>query len=329
MRILGIESTCDETGSAVVEDGVKVISNVVSSSLRFHKKYGGVVPEVAAREQVKVIIPTIDKSLEGIQIESIDSIAVSYGPGLIGPLLIGVECAKALSFAWNKPLVGVNHLVGHIYSCWLDSKDVPKFPLIALIVSGGHTDLVYMKGHKDYKWLGGTRDDAAGEVFDKIARKLGLSYPGGPEIEKSAYKWDGELKRIFTRPMISDKSFDFSFSGLKTQVINFINKTGTSNVNVSMIAYEFQEAIADTLVEKTLRAAIQFAAKSIVVGGGVAANQIIKQKMEYSGTNAFKIFFPNRVHAIDNGAMIGAAAFFNYKKILPLTLSADPSLHFA
>ena len=248
MKILGIETTCDETGAAVVKDGRKLLSNVVSSSVDLQKKYGGVVPEVAAREQIKVIIPVIEEALiKASQIlnskheilnksqkskiqnwakKNIDAIAISHGPGLIGSLLIGVETAKSLALAWEKPLIGVNHLVGHIYANWISLDNKPKFPLIALIVSGGHTDLILMRKHGDFKLIGTTLDDSAGEAFDKVARLLGLGYPGGPEIERVARQLtvDGsQLTVKLPRPMIGSGDFNFSFSGLKTAVVNLVH----------------------------------------------------------------------------------------------------------
>ncbi|MBI2598797.1 tRNA (adenosine(37)-N6)-threonylcarbamoyltransferase complex transferase subunit TsaD [Candidatus Curtissbacteria bacterium] len=358
MIILGIESTCDETSAAVVEDGRKILSNVVASSSAMHKKYGGIVPEVAAREQIKVIIPTIDEALQvsGNKYQDLDAIAIAYGPGLIGSLLIGVETARALALAWNKPLIGVNHLVGHIYANWLAPigiSNLPKFPLIALVVSGGHTDLILMKGHGKFKWLGGTRDDSAGEAFDKVARVLGLGYPGGPEIERIARNIKYQMDKFsfenpnikFPRPMINSKDFDFSFSGLKTAVVDklslrssSLDKLGTTGLRVKSlefrvkreeIAHEFQEAVTDVLLKKTFAAAKEFGAKSVVVGGGVAANSVLRQRMEDGGSkNNIEVFFPQGRLAVDNGAMIAAAAFYERNFVDPLALRADPGLHF-
>lgn len=330
MKILGIESTCDETSAAIVENGSKILSNIVASSATMHQKYGGIVPEVAAREQIKVIIPTIEEciSKSGIGREDIDAIAIAYGPGLIGSLLIGTETARALALAWDKPLLGVNHLIGHIYANWLEREDPPMFPLIALVVSGGHTDLILMKKRGDFKWLGGTRDDSAGEAFDKVARVLGLGYPGGPEIEKLASRYsqkDGQVK--FPRPMTGSGDFDFSFSGIKTAVVNIVSQN--KDIDNAEVAHEFQEAVTDILVKKTLTAAKKFSARSIVVGGGVAANSVLRKKMEEVGDkNNIKIFFPPKSLSIDNGAMIAAAAFYEKNLVGPLTLRADPGLHF-
>ncbi len=379
MLILGIESTCDETGVAVVEDGVKVMTNFIASSVAKLAKYGGVVPEVVARDQVRFIIPLIDESLIGIGIEAINAIAVSYGPGLIGSLLVGVETAKTLATVWDKPLIPVNHLKGHIYANWLAvdnspirqaqgkqfkekksqksiAKQVPTFPLVALVVSGGHTDLVLMKGHGDFKLLGSTLDDAAGEAFDKVARILGLGYPGGPEIDKMAKQFtvnsssflrqDKQLSVKFPRPMINSQNFNFSFSGIKTSVANLVNKQSlrsssfdklrTEGLSSSFmvhsreqIAFEFQEAVCDVLVSKTLSAAKKFEARSIVVGGGVAANSRLREQLTLqSRILDVDIFFPPKNLSVDNGAMIAAAAFFNQTFIDPIKISANPNLHF-
>lgn len=331
MKILGIESTCDETGVAIVEDGTKIIANVVSSSADLHQEFGGVVPEVAAREQLRLILPVLQKVGGRKIIKNVDAIAVAHGPGLVGSLLIGVEVAKTLATVWGKPLIGVNHLIGHIYSCWLqEDSNAPTFPLIALVVSGGHTDLVLIGGHEKYKWLGGTRDDAAGECFDKVARILGLNYPGGPEIERIAKSFDSKIiSHKFTRPMINENNFDFSFSGLKTQVAHRVGEQKLTKNKISEIAYEFQDAIVDVLVSKTLRACEKFSVKSVIVCGGVSANiKLINRFNAKLRKRAFKFFYPKKNLAIDNGAMIAAAAFFNKRFVRPETLSVNPGLHF-
>ena len=379
MIILGIETTCDETGVGIVRDGREMLANLVSSSVRLHEKYQGIVPEVAAREQMRSIIPVIETAIHDTRytIHDIDAIAVAYGPGLVGSLLVGVETAKTLAIAWNKPLIPVNHLIGHVYANWLkqtsdyrlrttvepdsaeavDSRlltgDFPRFPLVALIVSGGHTDLILMTDHGKFKWLGGTRDDAAGEVFDKVARILGLGYPGGPEVERVARQLtvDGSQSTVkFPRPMINEDNFDFSFSGLKTAVVNLIQKSKSKNQNlVGEVAYEFQNAIVDVLVTKTIRAAKKFGAKSIVVGGGVAANNFLRSRFTSLRPNfaqappgeqgfagrvvhrsqlKIPVFFPSRELSVDNGAMIAVAAFYNQKIVSPQRLQANPSLYF-
>src|SRR3989344_2298976 len=375
MKILGIETTCDETGAAVVEDGRLVLSNIVASSANLHEKYGGVVPEVAAREQIKVIITVIEEDIakaarmandptsikisadrqipniisagrQAKQIQNpdiqnwvkknIDAIAISHGPGLIGSLLIGVETAKALALVWEKPLIGINHLVGHIYANWISLDNKPRFPLIALIVSGGHTDLILMRKHGDFKLIGKTLDDSAGEAFDKVARLLGLGYPGGPEIERLASQirsTKSEIRNIkLPRPMIASKDFNFSFSGLKTAVVNLVHSDEAivhSKQKKSAAAEEFQKAVVDVLVKKTIDAAQKFDCNSIVVGGGVAANTLLRSQMADAATRiSRKVFFPSKTLSVDNGAMIAAAAFFVNKKMDPLELQADPGLHF-
>lgn len=346
MIILGIESTCDETGVAVVENGTKVISNKIASSIAMQKKYKGVVPEIAAREQVRAIIPLISDSLSKVQLSSVDAIAVSYGPGLIGSLLVGVETAKALSLIYKIPLIAVNHLEGHFYSSLLESDRSFVLPAVGLIVSGGHTDLVYVERHGQCELLGSTLDDAAGEAFDKVARFLELEYPGGPEIEKHASEYNQHLAHprgehrsdlghpggdpLFPRPMIGDDNFDFSFSGLKTSVVNYVQKNHLplSENNVQKVSYYFQQATVDVLVSKTIKAAKKMRARSIVIGGGVAANKYLLQELEKSSRESFKFYSPLKKYAVDNGAMIAAAAFYKNNFVDPLTLTADASLHF-
>lgn len=333
MIILGIETTCDETSVGIVKDGVEVLSNVVSSSAELHTKYGGIVPEVAAREQVKLMVPVVDQALSesNLTFDSIDAISVAYGPGLIGSLLIGVEAAKALSVVWDKPLIAVNHLVGHLYANWITAGNKsPKFPLVALIVSGGHTDLILMENVGKFKLLGSTLDDAAGEVFDKVARVLGLGYPGGPEIERvSGENKNDKVTTNFPRPMMSRDNFNFSFSGLKTSVANFVKERKLAEEDVASIASDFQKSIVDVLVRKTEMAVSKYGAKSIAVGGGVAANSLLRERIKGVGDrNSVEIFFPTKGLSVDNGAMIATAAYFEKKVVDPLKLQANPSLHF-
>lgn len=326
MIILGIETTCDETGCAILEsknNRVTILSNVVASSASLQAKYGGIIPEQAAREQIKSIIPVIETALHDsrLTVNDIDAIAVAQGPGLIGSLLVGVETAKTLALIWQKPLIPVNHLIGHFYANWI-GNDIPKFPCIGLLVSGGHTDLVLFKNHGKYIYLGGTRDDAAGECFDKCARLLGLPYPGGPEISKLAQK--GQDTYNLPRPMIDSKDFDFSFSGLKTAVAN------TSKVKKSDLAASIEDAIVDVLVTKTIRAAKKYKVEQIMIAGGVAANQKLKQEL---GTRSeelvIKLHVPPANLCTDNAAMIAAAAFFLKPIKDPLKLQADPNLSLA
>lgn len=327
MIILGIETSCDETAAALVENGLKVLSSVVASSEEIHKKYGGIVPEQAAREQVKCIIPIIQEAIQkgGSKRENIDALAVTIGPGLIGSLLVGVETAKTLSLVWNKPIIPVNHLMAHIYANFIQKKSTIKFPSLCLIVSGGHTELVLMKNHGKFKWIAGTRDDAAGECFDKCARLLGLGYPGGPEIEKAAQKAKQSTIKL-PRPMINENNFDFSFSGLKTAVLYRLKKE--KPINHSWAA-EIQEAITDILVEKTLRAAKKFKVKSILIGGGVAANQRLRKKFQSSILDlgpSIKLFIPDKKLCTDNAAVIASAAFFNYQPVPWSKIKPNPSL---
>lgn len=331
MKILGIETSCDETSAAIVEDGQKVISSVVSSSVELHKKYKGIVPEIAAREQIKVITPVIETALEeaGKKPKDLDALAITIGPGLIGSLLVGVETAKTLAFAWNKPLVGVNHLTGHIYSNLLNNNSPFKFPPIVLIVSGGHTDLILMTDHGKYKLIGGTRDDATGEAFDKVARILGLGYPGGPAIEKAAKNGDPKAFN-FPRPLIDTKNFDFSFSGLKTAVVNTVKKADScKQLAVSNLAASFQEAVVDVLVKKTIRAAEKFDAEQIIVGGGVSANSLLRSRLSLCAKQiGISVKVPPLEFTTDNGAMIASAAYFNFKPKPISAVQANPSLHF-
>lgn len=341
MKILAIETSCDETSAAVVESSldkknVTILSNVIASSLELHSKTGGIIPEVAAREQVKYIIPVIKESLEkaGIPFDKnnppdIDAAAVTYGPGLIGSLLVGVEIAKTLSYIWNKPLIPINHLFGHIYANFINEN--PEFPLIALIVSGGHTDLVLMKSHTDIAWLGGTRDDAAGECFDKSGRLLGLPYPAGPLIEQKA-KLGNPKAYHFPRPLLHDKAFDFSFSGLKTAILREVERIKNLDEQTrNNICRGLQDAIIDVLVTKTFQAAEKYHVKSILLSGGVAANQTLHESFEQyamRNTPSTKIFVPQKSLCTDNAAMIGAAAVFQGKEVQWQEVAANPELYF-
>ena len=346
MTILGIETSCDETSAAVIKanndnEKVELVSNVVATSLSLHAQTGGIIPEVAAREQVKFIIPVIQEAIKVLKNpeKEIDAIAVTVGPGLIGSLLVGVETARSMSYVWEKPLRPVNHLFGHIYANWIKSKEDAEiqFPAVALIISGGHTDLVLMKNHRQIKWLGGTRDDAAGEAFDKTGRLLNLPYPAGPMIEKLAAGIEKD-KYNFPRPMIATDDFDFSFSGLKTAVLREVERQrdperseGLTIEIVSNICFSLQQAIFKVLIKKTFLAAEKFGAKSIVLGGGVAANQTLKKRFELEIKNLnseVKLFVPERKLCTDNAAMIAAAAFFNPVETDWRKISANPELYF-
>jgi N6-L-threonylcarbamoyladenine synthase len=350
MRILGIETSCDETAAAVVEktassDAV-VLSSVVASSQSFHAKTGGVIPETAAREQLRYIMPVIHDAILSAKLDitnpDFDAIAVTYGPGLIGSLLIGVETTKTLSYLWKKPIIPVNHMVGHIYANWLtesasESIAIP-LPAVALVVSGGHTDLLFIQEHGKYEVLGGTRDDAAGEAFDKIGRLLGLAYPAGPEIAR--YASDGN-PTVFSlpRPMLDSGDFDFSFSGLKTAVLNLLKKDpdlatkGVSDPQTKAdICAAVQEAIVEVLVRKTLQAVKEKHALSLLLGGGVAANTHLRQKMQEAikKTNlTTKLCVPQARYCTDNAAMIAAAALYDAKESTHwMELNANPELYY-
>jgi len=326
MVILGIESTCDETGVAVVIDGHDVIFSEIATSVALQQKFKGVVPEVAAREQVKYIIPLVERAFLSVGKDKIDAIAVAFGPGLVGPLLVGVETAKALAYSLDKPLIAVNHLMGHFYANWINREVEIKFPAISLIVSGGHTDLLYFKNPGTSTLLGSTLDDAAGEAFDKVAKKLGLKYPGGPEIERMAQERIGLWgPNPFPLPLARSGDFNFSFSGLKTAVVAFKEKN--PEVSIAEVCHFFQDAVVKILLLKTSLALKKFDASSIVVGGGVAANQLLRDKFlqEFGVENTF---FPEKKFSVDNGAMIATAAFYNQNFVNPLKLTADPGLHF-
>ncbi len=348
MKILGIESSCDETGAAVIDadtdnPGIKMLSNVLATSLALHGSTGGIIPEVAAREQIKYIIPVIKQALEEAKITSpeneLDTIAVTIGPGLIGSLLVGVETAKSLSFAWHKPVISVNHLFGHIYANWIkpslsdESRNSAsiQFPAIALVVSGGHTDLVLVKQHKQIQWLGGTRDDAAGEALDKIGRLLHLPYPGGPEIEKSA-KFGNHKTYKFPRPLMYDGSFDFSFSGLKTAVFREVQKDKKlSNMTIEDISRATQDAIIDVLVYKTLKAVKQYSVRSLLLSGGVSANHALREafRIEIDKQKIpIDFFVPENYLCTDNAAMIAAAGFYNPTDLSWQKITAIPELYF-
>ncbi|MBI4039460.1 tRNA (adenosine(37)-N6)-threonylcarbamoyltransferase complex transferase subunit TsaD [Candidatus Daviesbacteria bacterium] len=333
MVILAIETSCDETAAAIVDNGTQILSNIISSSSAMHQQYGGIVPEIAAREQVRMIIPIIESCLlqAGISHKQITALAVTAGPGLIGSLLVGVETAKTLSWLWQKPIIPVNHLVGHIYTNWINQSsatshqpagkvravsqttvDAPRFPAVCLVVSGGHTDLVLMKGHGQFRYLGGTRDDAAGEAFDKVARLLNLGYPGGPAIEQAATMGNAAAFDL-PRPMIDSLDWDFSFSGLKTAVLNHARNQSLPKQFQSDMAASFQQAIVEVLVKKTIAAAQKFKAKSIIVGGGVAANRQLANNLQLTINNlqlTIKLFVPSPQLATDNAAPIATAAYF-------------------
>jgi len=316
-RILAIESSCDETAAAVIENGRALLTSVVASQMEIHARYGGVYPEVASRQHVLSIVPVIEQALaqSHFTLADMDAIAVTRGPGLAGSLVVGLNAAKGLALGADKPLVGVNHLEGHIYSAWVYNAGEtptpePQFPLLALLVSGGHTELDLMTDHLTYRRLGSTLDDAAGEAFDKVARLLGLSYPGGPSVQKSAEEGD-PTRFKFPRARL-EGTWDFSFSGLKTAVLyetQKLDKSGNA-LPVADLAASFQSAIVDTLVPKTLAAAREFGAKEILVAGGVSANRPLREA--FRAQTEFPVHIPRISLCTDNAAMIGAAGYFRY-----------------
>ena len=327
MKILGIETSCDETAAAVVEDGTKILSNEVSSQVEIHARYGGIVPEVASRQHILAIIPVIEQAMTeaGTGWNDIDGIAVTAGPGLAGSLLIGVNTAKAISMSRKIPLTGVNHLEGHIYANWISqNSSSPEFPLLALIVSGGHSDLVLMKDHGSYELIGRTRDDAAGEAFDKAARILNLGYPGGPAIQKASES--GTPSIDLPRSWIKGTS-DFSFSGIKTALLRLEESNQIENKLDA--AASFQEAITEVLVTKTINAAEDNGVKQIILAGGVAANRPLRERLVRE--SILPVLVPEIRLCTDNAAMIAACGFFRFKagKIDGLSLDVSPGLKLA
>jgi N6-L-threonylcarbamoyladenine synthase len=335
MKILGIETSCDETSAAVVEDGIIILSNEIASQVEIHARYGGIVPEVASRQHILSIIPIIEQAMARARVTwaGLDGVAVTMGPGLAGSLLVGVNVAKAMALARCLPITGINHLEGHIYANWLGNT-TPAFPLVCLIVSGGHSDLVLMKGHGDYVVLGRTRDDAAGEAFDKAARILELGYPGGPAIEQAARKGTTSLK--LARAWLKGTR-DFSFSGVKTELLRLVEKgkislsvdSGDEVFTVADAAASFQEAVVDVLVTKTVDAAIEHRVKQVLLAGGVASNKFLRHRL--AGNSPIPVLVPEPVLCTDNAAMIAACGYHQFKagRIDGLDLDIVPGLRLA
>ncbi len=338
MLILGIETSCDETAAAVVKDGQEILSNIVASQIDIHKRFGGVVPELASRKHIESINLVVESALNEakVNLDDIDACAVTYGPGLVGSLLIGISFAKALAYSKGIPLIGINHLEGHIYSAYLEHPQL-SLPAIALIVSGGHTELIKVSEWGEYELLGRTIDDAVGEAFDKAAKLLNLGYPGGPIIDKLAKKGNPDAIK-FPRALWRRKGFDFSLSGLKTslrslwgQTLN-IEVTGKFNIQgltPNDIVASFQEAIVDVLVDKTIKAAEEKKTKNIILCGGVAANTRLKEKLSNEAQNqGMVVFYPSLRLCTDNAAMIAGVGYVKYQKqkFAPLSLNADPNL---
>lgn len=328
--ILGIESSCDETAAAVVKNGREVLSNIISSQIVVHRKFGGVVPEIASRKHIENIMPVIDEALKqaGKTLEEIDAVAVTYGPGLVGALLVGLSAAKSLAWAADKPLIGVNHLEGHVFANFLNDAELEP-PFMALVVSGGHTALLKVTGYNSFELLGQTRDDAAGEAFDKIARVMGLPYPGGPEIEKLAL--NGNPQAIDFPVARLDAPYEFSFSGLKSAVINYLHTQKQKNIEVNYadVAASFQQAVVDALVQKAVHAMQDTGLKEIVLAGGVSANKTLQTTLaEAVSKIGARLVHPTPILCTDNAVMIACRGYFMYQAGIesPLDLNAVPSL---
>ena len=329
--ILAIESSCDETSAAVVVNGREVLSNVIASQISTHEKYGWVVPEVASRMHIEAVSGVVEEALleANITLDKIDAIGVTYGPGLVGALLVGLQFAKGLAFSSKKPLVGVNHIEGHIWANYIQHKDL-KPPFVSLVVSGGHTFIVHVKDYGKYEVIGQTRDDAAGEAYDKVARALGLGYPGGPKIDKLAK--EGNPKAIvFPKANFHEETLDFSFSGVKSAVLNYLNKCKMQNIEVNKadVAASFQQAVVDVLKDNVLLTCKKKNVKTIAIAGGVASNSTLRETLTNAASKrGIEVLFPAPILCTDNAAMIGSAAYFNFinGKISDLNLNAKPNL---
>ena len=331
IRIRAIESSCDETAAAVVKNGREVLSNVIYSQIATHTMYGGVVPEIASRKHVEKINPVVESALQeaGMTLDEVDAIGVTYGPGLVGPLLIGVSAAKAMAWAADKPLIGVNHIEGHVSANFIAHPELEP-PFMCLIVSGGHTHLVVVEDYGKFSILGRTRDDAAGEAFDKVARSVGLGYPGGPKIDKAAKEGNPDAIQ-FPKAKVHDAPYDFSFSGLKSAVLNYQNhaKMTGEEINTADLVASFQKAVVDVLVEHTVEAAKACGFRQVAMAGGVASNSALREGMRIAcEKRGISLFYPPPVLCTDNAAMIGSAAYYEYMagRRAGLDLNAVPGL---
>ena len=315
--ILAIESSCDETAAAVVKNGREVLSNVISSQIALHTLYGGVVPEIASRKHIEKINQVVEQALSdaGMTLDDMTAVGVTYGPGLVGALLVGVSAAKAIAYAKKLPLIGVHHIEGHVSANFIENKELEP-PFLCLIVSGGHTHLVIMKDYGEFEIIGRTRDDAAGEAFDKVARAIGLGYPGGPKIDRAAKEGNPHAME-FPRAKIAGSPYDFSFSGLKSAVLNYLNheKMQGHEVNPNDLAASFQNAVVEALVSRTMLAAKEYGIRDVVIAGGVASNSELRARMKAACEKAhLNFYYPSPILCTDNAAMIGAAAYYEYKK---------------
>ena len=329
--ILAVESSCDETAAAVVKNGRQVLSNVISTQIALHAQFGGVVPEIASRKHIEKINQVIRQALTEAEItlDDLDGIAVTYGPGLVGPLLVGLSAAKAIAFAKEIPLIGVHHIEGHISANYIEHEDL-KPPFMSLVVSGGHTHLVYVKDYGVYEIIGFTRDDAAGEAFDKVARAIGLGYPGGPKIDKLSKEGNPEAIH-FPRAKVADSKYDFSFSGLKSAVLNYINSCEMKQqpYHQADVAASFQKAVTDVLVDNTMEALKDLGLKEIVLAGGVASNSSLREAfVKRCEAEQVRLYYPSPVYCTDNAAMIGVAGYYEFQKGIThgLDLNAVPNL---
>jgi N6-L-threonylcarbamoyladenine synthase len=330
MKVLAIETSCDDTSAAVLLDGRKILSNVVSSQMVIHQRYGGIVPELASRRHIETIVPIVTEAMEQarVKLREIEGIAVTQGPGLVGSLLVGLSFTKSLSFSTGIPFVGVNHIEAHLSAIFLEEEPPPRFPFIGLVVSGGHTSLFQVNGFGKFRRVGQTRDDAAGEAFDKVAKLLGLGYPGGPIIDKLSKEGNPRAIR-FPRPSLGKNSFDFSFSGLKTAVVNYVKSHpvplgGYSESIIRDIVSSFQEAVVEVLVKKTLQAAQHLGLKRIVLSGGVAANQHLRQRIkEEASQHKLRIYIPSPPFCTDNAAMVGVVGYEYLKRGLRSSYSLN------